>query len=172
MRTLIYVILIAIVLSISVTGCQTVTDVLGGKKPTASLEGLKFSDIDLKSATMLFDVKLNNPYDAALPLLNLDYDVQSGENQLFSGKADIQSTIPANESKTISLPVKLNYLDLARAFKNVRPGSKIPYKAVLGLKVDTPVLGSIRLPINKSDELQVPSIPKLNEINWQKLLQD
>lgn len=172
MKAINYVALVAIVLSISVTGCETITDILAGKRPTASMEGLRFSNIDLKSATLLFDVKVTNPYDISLPLLNLDYDVSSAGNQLFSGKADIQSTIPAKESKTVSLPAKLSYMDLARAFKDVRPGSKIPYKAALGLLVDTPVLGSIRLPMDKSSELEVPSIPKIGEIDWKKLLHE
>jgi hypothetical protein len=64
----------------------------------------------------------------------------------------------------ISLPAKVSYLDVVRAFKGVSPGSKIPYKADMGLSVNAPVLGVIRLPMNKTGELDVPAIPKAGDI--------
>ena len=72
--------------------------------------------------------------------------------------------------KLTNLPVTLNYIDLVKAFKDVRPGSVVPYEAVVGLSLDAPVLGRIRLPIDRSGELTVPSIPKASEVDWKKLL--
>jgi len=89
----------------------------------------------------------------------------AGNNsKLFSGKADIEGTIPAGAKKSISLPVQINYLDVIKAFKGVGPGSKIPYKADVGLSVDAPALGVIRLPLNKTGEINVPAIPKVSDI--------
>ena len=47
---------------------------------------------------------------------------------------------------------------MLKALKGVRPGSKIPYGAELGLSVDTPAMGLIRLPLKKDGELILPSI--------------
>jgi LEA14-like dessication related protein len=149
-------------------GCDTL-NALGVRKPTATLQGLKFQDISLESATLLFDVQVDNPYPAALPLLNMDYDLTSSNNPLVSGTADVQSMIPANGKKVVSLPAKINYLDLVKAFKDFRPGSAIPYKANLGLSVDTPALGKIRVPTSKEGQLSVPTIPNIEKIDWQKL---
>jgi hypothetical protein len=44
------------------------------------------------------------------------------------------------------------------ALRGVRPGSKIPYNAELGLSVDAPGLGPIRLPLKKEGELVLPTI--------------
>jgi LEA14-like dessication related protein len=140
------------------------------RKPTGSLQGLKFQDISLDSATLLFDVEVDNPYPAALPLLNMDYDLASSNNPLLSGTADVQSIIPANGKKVVSLPAKIKYLDLVKAFKDFRPGSEIPYKANLGLSVDTPALGKIRVPTSKEGQLSVPTIQGIQNIDWQKLL--
>jgi len=161
-----------LLLSIFFGGCETIDDFLGNEKPSATIKGLKFEDITLDSATLAFDVELKNPYSSALPLTNLDYGLTSDEKSLLSGSAELQSTIPANSTKTISLPAKINYLDLIRAFKGIRPGSKIPYKANLGLSVDTPVLGSMRLPLDKQGELTVPTIPEAADINWKKIILD
>ena len=170
MKTKANMIFVCFILAFISQGCQNIQDALSVQKPKASLKGLKFDDISLQSATVLFDVELENPYQVPLPLLNMDYNVASDESELFSGQADLQTTIPAKESKTVSLPAKISYLDLVRAFKGIRPGSKVPYNADLGLSVEAPILGSIRLPIKKTGELSVPSIPKIDEIDWKQLI--
>ena len=153
-------------------GCGTVQEALKVKKPSANLKGLKFEDITLESATLLFDVEVENPYPVVLPLLNMDYALASGANKLLSGQADIQTTIPAKDKLVVSLPAKVRYIDLVKAFKDIRPGSKIPYRADLALSLDTPALGPIRLPLDKTGELAVPDIPNIDEIDWKKILLD
>jgi LEA14-like dessication related protein len=165
-----YVSLILGLALITLSGCAALEDVLLQKKPTASLVGLHLTDISLKSASLVFDVEVENPYSAPLPLVNLDYDVSSKAQQLFTGTADLQTTIPAESSQKVALPITLNYIDLVKAFKDVRPGSVVPYEAVVGLSLDAPVLGRIRLPIDRSGELTVPSIPKASDVDWKKLL--
>jgi hypothetical protein len=49
-------------------------------------------------------------------------------------------------------------MEMLKALKGVRPGSKIPYGAELGLSVDTPALGLIRLPLKKEGELVLPTV--------------
>ena len=139
-------------------GCESV----GLKKPTARLTGLKFGEVKLDSTTLLFDVEVDNPYPVALPLMNLDYGLTSSGNKFLAGAADIQSTVPAKSTKTLSLPAKVNYMEILKALKGVRPGSKIPYNAQLGLSVDTPVLGLLNLPIEKKGELTLPSVSDVN----------
>jgi len=167
-----YVISLFVLLGVIASGCETIQQALDVKKPSAHLKGLKLEDITLQSATLLFDVEVENPYPVALPLLNMDYALVSNANQLFTGEADIQTTIPAKDKKTVSLPAKVKYMDLVRAFKGIRPGSKIPYKADLGLSVETPGSASLRLPLDKTGELAVPAIPNIDEIDWKKILLD
>jgi hypothetical protein len=42
----------------------------------------------------------------------------------------------------------------------------------VGLSVDTPALGLVRLPLGKTGELSVPHIPKIDEIDWKKMILD
>lgn len=153
------------------TGCQTLKS-FGVKQPAASLEGLKLQDISLSSATLLFDMQVDNPYPAALPLLNMDYGVSTGGNPLFSGTTALDSAIPANGSKVIPVPVKITYTDLIQAFKNFRPGSSIPYTADINLFVNTPAFGQIRLPVTKQGQLQVPDLRSLQKMDINSLLNE
>jgi LEA14-like dessication related protein len=162
-----YIILAAVFALVVSAGCDVLQNM---QKPKASLKGLKVADISLESASLLFDVEIANPYAVELPMVNVDYGVVSNASKLFAGKADIAGAVPANSTKVISLPVKLSYMDVFNAFKGVRPGSKIPYQADVGLSVNAPVLGLIRLPLNKTGELDVPAVPKATDI--EKMLLD
>jgi len=144
------------------TGCQTMNQVLNLQKPTAQMTGLKFQNATLNSATLLFDIEVDNPYPVALPLTNLDYGLSSGAEPFLNGKAELQTTIPAKSKKTVSLPATINYLDMLKALKGVRPGSKIPYRADLGLSVDAPAIGLMKLPLKKEGELVLPAVSDVN----------
>ncbi|MBN1391461.1 MAG: LEA type 2 family protein [Sedimentisphaerales bacterium] len=147
--------------SIFSAGCETI-DSLGIAKPTAKMTGLKFANASWDSATLMFDVEVDNPYTVALPLLNMNYGLSSGAEPFVSGSADLQETIPAKSKKTVTLPAKVNYKEMLSALKGIKPGSKIPYKANLGLSVDAPVVGTLKLPMNKEGEMTLPKVSDVN----------
>ena len=146
-----------ILVTFFLTGCEPVNRLLNLQKPTAKMKALKFENVKLNSATLLFDVEVNNPYPVALPLMNMDYGLSSGDEPFLNGNAELQTTVPAKSKKIVSLPAKINYLDMLKALNGIRPGSKIPYKADLGLSVDAPVLGLLRLPLKKEGEIVLPT---------------
>ena len=146
-------------------GCATM-EALSLRKPTASLKGLRFESITLEGAELLFDLEVANPNAVALPLLDMDYALSSGSRQLFAGSAGGGTTIPARGKQTVTLPAKISYLELFEAFKGIKPGAKIPYNADLALAIDAPVLGITKIPLNKEGQLAVPTVPKINDIDW------
>ena len=143
----------AAMLLAGLTGCGMMN------KPSAEITGVKIQNAGVTEATMLFDVKVGNPYSVPLPLSNLDYALSSSGQQFLTGQATTLGTVPANASKTLSVPVRISYMDLIKAVKGVRPGTTIPYKADLGLSADVPVMGSMRVPMSKEGELAIPSMP-------------
>ena len=163
--------LLAMSLVSSVGGCGALQDLLGSQRPTARIAGVSLQDIKLDSATLLFDVEVDNPYSVPLPLVNVDYNLASGGAPFLSGKADLQGTVPAKDKKTVSLPAKVPFMELLSALKGVRPGAVVPYEAELGLSLDAPALGVLRLPLKKEGKLPVPAAPEVqvSEIKWDKM---
>jgi LEA14-like dessication related protein len=161
MRNLIAVIVLGMLIA-TCGGCG----MLG--QPTASIKGVRLTDIGLQSATLTFDVEVTNPYAVGLPLANLDYALASRGQSFLSGKAQMQGSVPANSAKTISLPAKVVYLELMKALTDVKPGAVVPYTAEMGLSVDAPAVGTLRLPMKKSGELPVPACPQVSapSIKW------
>ena len=133
------------------------------EKPNAQIAGVKFQDISVTKATMLFEVKVNNPYSVPLPLSNVDYALASHGQQFLTGKADVQGEVPAKGSKVLGVPVQLSYLELIKAVKGAKPGASIPYTADLGLLVDVPVLGPSRIPMSEEGQIAIPTASTLLE---------
>jgi LEA14-like dessication related protein len=143
------VVIVVALLLVSAGGCT--------QKPTAAITGMKLQGMSLTDVTMLFDVKVDNPYLVALPLGNLDYALASQGQQFLNGDSKIQGTIPAQGSKTLPVPVKVNFLKLINAVKGARPGASIPYKADMGLSLDVPIMGAMRVPMSKEGSLDIPT---------------
>jgi len=158
MKTKSCVIMIGLFLIMSV-GCETLqTAMLNLNKPTASLKGLRFENATLDTANLLFDIEVDNPYSIDLPMTNLDYGLTTNGKSFLNGKAGLQAMVPANSKKTFSLPAKINYLEMFKALKGIKPGSNIPYEAELGLSVDAPAIGEMRLPLKKQGEITLPTV--------------
>jgi LEA14-like dessication related protein len=133
-------------------------------KPTAKIVGATLQDISLDSAQLLFDVEVSNPYMVSLPMLDADYALASRGVQFLSGDAPLAGSIPAGESAVLPLPVKIDFLQLIDALEGVIPGSVVPYDADLGLSVDAPLLGRLRLPMARQGEINVPSLMDIQSI--------
>ncbi len=147
----------AAMLSAGATGCGMIG------RPSAQIMGVKVQDISLTDATMLFDVKVDNPYSVPLPMSNVDYALSSQGQQFLTGKADVQGAVPAGGSKTLGVPVRISYLELIKAVQGARPGATVPYKADMGLSVNVPALGPLRVPMSREGQLSIPSAQGLLE---------
>jgi len=127
------------------------------EKPTAHITGASLQNVSLTEATLLVNVDVVNPYGAPLPLSNVDYALSSQGQPFMRGQADVAGTVPANSTKALTVPVRINYLELLKAVKSARPGTNVPYKADMGLSVDAPIWGKLRLPMSREGELAIPS---------------
>lgn len=152
-------------------GCAVVEGVLTGQRPTARIMGARLNDLSLKSVELIFDVEIGNPYRSALPLADVDYSLASGGERFLSGQGALQGSVPAQGSRIVPLPVKVEYAGLLKVLRTIRPGAVVPYDAEMGLAVDAPVIGRTRLPLKTKGEMPVPNIPKveLTSIRWGKV---
>jgi SAM-dependent methyltransferase/LEA14-like dessication related protein len=143
------------------SGCETSHEVQKFDKPTARMVGLIFQDVKLGYSSLLFYVEVDNPYPADLPLVRLSYSLTSGGNTFITATALDSVAVQPNRAEVVSLPDEVNYSRLLKSL-NSKPGSTIPYKAILQLSVDAPNLGLIELSSEKEGWLVLPNAPKIN----------
>ena len=152
-------------------GCSTVQAMLQADRPTARVVGMSLKDFDLQSATMVFDVEVTNHYAVDLPLVKVDHALASSGQTFLTGQSDLQGLIPAGQSKTIPITAELAFAPLVQTLSAARPGTLLPYQAELGLAVDAPVVGQLRLPVRQQGQLPMPFVPgvRVARIDWDKL---
>ena len=127
--------------------------------PSASIESADVAGVSFTGVTLRFQVNVTNPYGSAMPLIGLDYTLASRGNTFLKGDLPARESIPAGSSSVIPMDVTLPFQALRDIGETVRPGAEIPYRADLGIKVDAPVVGVIRVPAAKDGTLLIPSFP-------------
>ena len=99
-------------------GCAQLQEMLG--RPTASIDGASLKGLDTKGVEVVFDVAVNNPYAVALPMFGLDYDLGHGGTSLARGTFDADGSIPAHGTRTLPVPVRLDFASLFALAGDVR----------------------------------------------------
>ena len=164
------VLLVALLIAFS--GCASVKEAFDGMdKPTARVVGVNLAGLDAQSVTLDFDVEVLNPYSVALPVLGLDYQLASAGSQFLSGESNQGGSIPANGRKVLPVSAKVSFLETLNLVQGLRPGAVVPYDADLGIRVDAPAIGPMRLPVSRQGEFPIPTVPKvsINDFKWESL---
>jgi LEA14-like dessication related protein len=141
--------------------CQTNQQLRHFDKPTAQIVDIKFQDVQLDYATLLFEIEVENPYPADLPLVNISYSLTSGGNTFLTAAPAHTVVIAPNSKELVSLPDEVIYERLLRSL-NGKPGSIIPYTTNMQLWVDAPDLGQIKLPLRHEGLLPLPEVVEIN----------
>jgi len=151
----------------SFVGCETSHEVQHVDKPAARMVSLRFQDVKLGYASLLFYVEVDNPYPAPLPLVRLRYSLTSGGNTFLTATALDSVAVQPNRTEVVSLPDEVIYARLLKSL-NSKPGSTIPYKAILRLFVDATnsrasqsSIGLIELSLEKEGWLVLPNAPEI-----------
>ena len=155
----------AFVLAALLAGCQSMQDMLGGvPKPTAHVIGVSIRGLSLENVVLLFDVEVQNPYAAGLPLIDLGYSLTSGGTKFLEGTVTPTGSIPARGSQILQVPATVPFSSLYTTVKGIKPGANVPYTADFRIGMDVPLLGKIDVPLSKSGEFPVPAVPQV-ELN-------
>lgn len=154
-------------IAVSFAGCETSHEVQKFDKPAARMVSLRFQDVKLGYASLLFYVEVDNPYPAPLPLVRLRYSLTSGGNTFLTATALDSVAVQPNRKEVVSLPDEVIYARLLKSL-NSKPGSTIPYKAILRLWVDATnsrasqsSIGLIELSSEKEGWLVLPNAPEI-----------
>ncbi|RLN33596.1 late embryogenesis abundant proteins-like [Panicum miliaceum] len=101
-------------------------------KPSADIIGIHIPHVSLEKIELVADVMITNPNPVPIPLVDIEYSIESEGRKLES------------------------------TYKEIKPGSIIPYKVSVVLHIDIPVLGRISIPLQKNGEIPVPYRPDVD----------
>ncbi|XP_061989350.1 uncharacterized protein LOC133707905 [Rosa rugosa] len=149
---------------------EKIEGAIGFGKPTADVAAIHIPCINLEKAEIVVDVLIKNPNPVPIPLIDINYLIESDGRKLVSGLIPDAGTIQAHGEETVKVPLHLIYDDIKSTYNDIQPGSIIPYRIKVDLIVDVPVLGRLTLPVEKTGEIPIPYKPDVDvdKIKFQK----
>jgi len=151
-----------VLLAALLAGCQSMQDMLGGApKPTAHVIGASIRGLSLENVVLLFDIEVQNPYAASLPLIDLGYSLASGGKKFLEGTVTPTGSIAAHGKQVLQVPATVPFSSLYTTLKGIKPGAIVPYTADFRIGVNVPALGKVDVPLSKNGEFPVPAVPQV-----------
>ncbi|CAN1248100.1 Desiccation protectant protein Lea14 homolog [Linum perenne] len=149
---------------------EKIEEAIGFGKPSADVIAIHLPCINLHKADIIVDVLIKNPNPVPIPLIDINYLIDSDGRKLVSGLIPDAGTIHAHGEETVKIPLTLIYDDIKSTYADIQPGSIIPYRIKVDLIVDVPVFGRLTLPLQKTGEIPVPYKPDvdLDKIRFQR----
>ncbi|KAM7464817.1 hypothetical protein LguiB_012379 [Lonicera macranthoides] len=141
---------------------EKIEETIGFGKPTADVTGIHIPCINLEKCDIVVDVLVKNPNPIPIPLIDINYLIESDGRKLVSGLIPDSGTIHAHGSETVKIPLSLIYDDIKNTYDDIKPGSIIPYKIKVDLIVDVPIFGRITIPLEKTGEIPIPYKPDID----------
>ena len=141
---------------------EKIEGAIGFGKPTADVTGLHVPSINLEKADFVIEILIKNPNPVPIPLIDINYLIESDGRKLISGLIPDAGTLKAHGEETVKILVTLIYDDIKNTYADIKPGSIIPYRIKVDLIVDVPVFGRITLPLEKTGEIPIPYKPDID----------
>ncbi len=133
-------------------------------RPTIESVTPRIDSIDFSGVTLAFDVDVRNPNPIKLKAPAYSYAVEIADSPFFSGDADAPLELPAGRTGTVTLPARINYVDLWNSFRSLADESEVPYNLSGVLQFDLPV-GQAELPLSHQGTFPVLRPPKFSVVD-------
>ena len=156
---------VALVQLFILTSCATleqVSQVLEGQKPSATVEGLRLTGLDMNGVDLTFDVGVDNPNPVGISLAALDYDLKLFGSSFLQGNQPMGMKLAANGKSQVQVPVRLGFQQLMNSYSQLKGADEVGYELGLGMGFEVPVLGKVRIPASYQGKLPIPEMPAVS----------
>jgi LEA14-like dessication related protein len=140
-------------------GCATLDIV---KRPEVQAIRPRISGIDFQGVDLAFDVEVSNPYPVPIRTPAFRYGLDIEGTEFLSSKQSAKVDLPALRTGTVTLPVRLPYADLWRAFANLVDVPEARY-TLHGAVLASALGQSFELPLKHSGTFPVLRPPTLSD---------
>ncbi len=125
MKLKLFISVLIIIISFS---CSSIDPSLFKKKPTANIERFDIESISLQDITLLFEVRIKNPYPIAINLDKVSSAFIIENKQLFATSSKDKLKIEAKKSTLNPFTVNLKFKDIAEIVKDYSKKDNIDCK--------------------------------------------
>jgi LEA14-like dessication related protein len=134
------------------------------ERPEVQQVSPRIRGVDFQGLDMAFDVDVNNPYPLPIKTPRFRYGIDIEGSRFFDSEAASQLNLPAMGVGTVTLPVRLSYVDMLRTYRNLADAPEAAY--TLRGALIMPVLGrSFEVPVSHSGTVPILRPPTFSNID-------
>lgn len=119
-------------------------------QPKVSLNDVAVKNVTGSGATIVFDLKVDNPNPFPLKVDALDYNLELGGKPFSKGLIDTPTKVEAKQSTVVQVPVPIKYSDLFSSLMDFVGAGSQPYRIYGKAKVSY-----FNIPFNHTGELKL-----------------
>jgi LEA14-like dessication related protein len=160
-RPLYLLLLIAIWTLHGCTSLEKAGQAMSESMPTGHVKGVNLSNMDIKGIDLVFDLQVDNPNPVTISLDHLDYELSLLDNTFLKGEQSMGMKLAADGSSQVKVPVRMGFKQLQKIYSKINKRGELPYAIDLGLGLDLPLLGRIRVPVSHQGSIPIPKIPDI-----------
>jgi len=156
--------IVLFILIISLPGCAIIDAILGGgvKEPVVKIDSVDFGKVSFESLELLFNIMIENPNQLGISLSSFDYELLLNEKSFVKGDQRDGMQIGANASSSVQIPVSLRFRDIIESVQSVSRQDTSNYQFKSGFAFSVPVIGDVRIPVQRSGMIPVIKAPSIN----------
>lgn len=155
MKRKIWIIPILWCLVFCLASCQTLEQFI--RKPTVSFERMDLADMSLLDGTLNFHFKVHNPNAFNATLDRLTYQLAIDEKPFADGIVDQKIRLGANADETVSLPIRVNFMDLFDSIAELTKKEAVTYALTGAFSV----MG-VNIPYRADGRVPIPKLPGIS----------
>lgn len=142
------------------SGCSWMRPEIVGMRP-------RIDGIDLQGVNLVFDIDVKNHYFSAIKAPRFRYALAIEGAEFISAESDTGINLPGREVGTATLPVRVGYLDLWNAFRNLAGANKADY-GLSGALLFNAAGREFELPFAHEGTMPIFQAPKLSVVDFKK----
>lgn len=147
--------------------CSTLQKFAKIQRPAISVKSVRISDFSFQKLDLAFDIDIENPNDLSISLAGFDYDFWLNEASFVKGNQKSDLIIDGLKTSTLEIPLELQFHDIYQAYQAVKDQDSLRYKMLLGVNLNLPILGEIRIPVKHDGHVPMVKLPELRFQNLQ-----
>ena len=139
----------------ALAGCQSMEHIF--QKPTVSFEKMSISGMSLFDADLLFTFRIDNPNPIGGTIRKGQYRLSIEDFIVAEGVLDKGVSLQARGSRSIDLPVHINFMDLFRSANALAAKNEVPYT----LAGSFDIMG-FDIPYENEGRISLPEFPEVS----------
>ena len=144
--------IICVTACLALAGCASLQDIV--QKPTVEVADVRLANLSLSAATLLVDLKIDNPNPVGVDVRAVDYNLKINNKSFIKGTADQGIQLPGSGSENVELPLQVNYFDLYDTALELFTNESVAYDLSGSVGI-----GPFTIPFHTAGQLPIPKLP-------------